>query len=431
MYCRPSTPCCRIGCGIVAALLFLCGSAWGGSPYIWKAGPSNDPNWFPVSVWWQGYWRASEWGAIGVNMIVGPDAPSASDQTTLRNNHVNIIANYSASLRTVGVVKGYLQPDEPDNAQQDGNYTDPAHPVYGPCIDPNLIIKQYQTWKAADPNRPVFLGLGQGVCYNTSSPYNGRGNGSTWSQYPMYCQAADILAFDVYPYNDSGLTPYKKPKYIAIGIDRLRSWSNYQKPVWMDIETDNIGGGGRPAAYQTKAEVWIALVHGASGIQFFSQSWYPAWVSEDATFSKDPNTTDPAMVPMLTALSARIESLAPELYTTPKASLLDPNLNVNWTEKEYGGKTYLFAVALTDSNSAMPYTFHLSDLPGSLTATVLDEGRSVTLTNGVFTDDFSHLGVHLYVIPVPEPGVTALLVGGALWLLRRRQPRAAGRRRAT
>ena len=92
---------------------------------------------------------------------------------------------------------------------------------------------------------------------------------------------------------------------------------------------------------------------------------------------------------------------------------------MNCSVREYDGKTYLLAVAMRDSNSPVPYTFHLAGLPGAVTAEVLDEGRSVTLTNGTFTDDFSHLGVHLYVIP--EPCTAALLAAGAAWLLRRRR----------
>jgi hypothetical protein len=46
--------------------------------------------------------------------------------------------------------------DEPDNAQAEGS-------GYGPCIDPSVIVAQYNTWHNADPTRPVFLSFGQGV----------------------------------------------------------------------------------------------------------------------------------------------------------------------------------------------------------------------------------------------------------------------------
>src|ERR1035437_5362954 len=93
---------------LAAGVLALCGPAWGQSPYHWSAGPSTDPNIFPISVWWQSYsMRAAEWAGIGVNYIVGPDAPSSSDATLLRNLHMKVMINYNSSQRGSNVVTGW------------------------------------------------------------------------------------------------------------------------------------------------------------------------------------------------------------------------------------------------------------------------------------------------------------------------------------
>ena len=64
--------------------------------------------------------------------------------------------------------------------------------------------------------------------------------------------------------------------------------------------------------------------------------------------------------------------------------------------KRAGGATYLFATEMRSGNTTG--TFTLRDFPAKATAEVIGENRNVTVTNGVFKDDFSSYGVHLYKI---------------------------------
>ncbi len=414
-----------VACAMLAALLAPppC-FAQPKSPYIWPGGPPNDPNWIMIGVWYQSYstTRLNQYQSIGLTSYICPTTPTSTDLANLRNRGFKLFTDQKSSLLTItngGTIAGWNQVDEPDNAQLDPNY---SQTVYGPCIDPNIIVARYNAMKAADPNRPVYLGLGQGVCWPITQQYYGRGSGATWSQYPIYCQGGDIICFDVYPYNARTTDPtYRNPWYVAVGVDRLRSWTNYSKPIWVHIETTNIRGNGGPRAYQTKAEVWMALVHGAVGIDYFAHSWYPTF-KEDAIFSTDPNTVDPNMPGMLAQLNAQIKSLAPILYEPAAAGYLDPNGAVNWVLKDYQGYRYLFAVAMREANN-VSYTFTVPGVPLGATGEVLFEDRSAKLTNGSFSDDFSRLAVHLYRFAVPEPASAALLAGGLAWFLRR------GRRR--
>jgi hypothetical protein len=387
---------------LAAGALILCNSAWAASPYQWAAGPSSDPNKFPISVWWQWYGRSAEWSGIGLNQFVGPDAPSSGDVTTLNTYHMKTMISYDGNYRGSSVVNGWFLFDEPDNAQWNT-----AKQKYDPCIDPSIIIAQYNAIKAADPNRPVFLGLGQGVCWPLDHGYYGRGSGATFAQYPLYCQGGDIIAFDVYPFNYDGDPnkdlPAGKPWYVAIGVERLKAWTNNAKPIWMDIETADINGSGHPPKpYQTRGEVWMALVHGVSGIQYFAQTWHPdsSFNKEDGTFSTDPNYADPGMVPMLTVLNAQIEHYSNVLYSPVIAGQMDCNLPVNWVQKTLGNMTYVFAISMWDDPNVKRNTFHLAGLSATPDANVMDEGRKLTLTNGTFADNFSSMSVHLYEIPV-------------------------------
>jgi hypothetical protein len=112
---------------------------------------------------------------LGLFALIGQDATGLGD------------------LPTPTIVGWWMTPDEPDNAQ-------PASGGgYGPPIDPSVLVTQYQSYKTTDPTRPIFLGLGQGVAYP-----NYEGRGSNPPDESGYAAAADILDFDIYPYNNCG-----------------------------------------------------------------------------------------------------------------------------------------------------------------------------------------------------------------------------------
>jgi hypothetical protein len=64
--------------------------------------------------------------------------------------------------------------------------------------------------------------------------------------------------------------------------------------------------------------------------------------------------------------------------------------------KRDGARTYLFAAAMRGQPTRAKFT--VSGVTGLRHLDVLDENRSVTIADGVFTDDFEPWGVHLYLI---------------------------------
>src|SRR6185369_15069707 len=152
--------------------------------------------------------------------------------------------------------------------------------------------------------------------------------------YPEYQKGADILSFDIYPVNEG--VPLE---LVAKGVDNLRGWSNIAKPVIADIEASNFDNTARPSPQQIKSEVWMALVHGAAGIQYFCHRFSP-------TFSETDCLDDAPTAAAMLAVNTQIKSLAPVLNSpsvgngvTVKSS--DAKIPVDSMLKRYQGATYL------------------------------------------------------------------------------------------
>jgi hypothetical protein len=283
-----------------------------------------------------------------------------------------------------------MSPDEPDNAQsiQGGGY--------GPPVSPATLVAQYEAYRAKDPTRPIFLGLGQGVAYD-----GWEGRGSNPPPEPGYVAASDIVAFDIYPYNNCGGDPNEKVTcgqfwLNALGVDRLHQWSSRNQAVWTDFETTVIGatGASGPTPAQTISEVWLALIHEANGVVFFLDSWNPSF-REDAIFA------DGTMVGAVTGLNAQIKALAPELNSATLPNLVtvtssNPATPVDTMAKARGTSIYIFAA--TARAGTTKASLAVEGMTGDALATVVGESRTVDVKAGAFSDDFGENGVHIYQI---------------------------------
>jgi hypothetical protein len=365
----------------------------GGSAYYkpWTNGPPSDPSFFPISVWLQDPSEAQAYAAIGVNQFIGLwQGPTAQQISDLGAASMPVLCDQNATAladKSNKILRGWTQQDEPDDAQPDGMGG------YGPCIDPATIQMLYQQWTAADATRPVFLNFGQGAAY---TDWIGRGScTSQTTDYPKYIQGADILSFDIYPMNETDPPVAGDLTYVAKGVDNLRGWAQYKKPVWNWIECTGINGpANKPTPDDVRAEVWLAIIHGSMGIGYFVHQFAP---TEDDHALLDEATMKSAVA----AINARLTALAPALNTPPisngvTVASTDATVPIDTLLKREGGKTYLFAVAA--KNAPTTGKFHLERLPNAVGAKVLDESRTVAIHGGDFQDDFAAWGVHLYEI---------------------------------
>jgi hypothetical protein len=369
------------------------------SPYAaWSRGVPTDKAFFPIAVWLQGSWHATELSQLGVNIYVGnnagTDPMAASDLATIKAlGMYAIIGQDSVGLASIDdptIIGWWMTPDEPDNAQSNGMGG------YGPPVAPSTLVTQYQAYKAADPTRPIWLGLGQGVAYDA---WEGRGNGAPPES--QYVPASDIVAFDIYPYNNCGGDPNEQATcgqfwLNAFGVDRLHMWSNRGQAVWTDFETTIISAGTTtgPTPAETVSEVWLSLIHGANGVVYFLDTWQPSF-REDGIFA------DPAMVTAVTALDKQILELAPELNSATLPGLVtttssDATVPIDSMVKAGGTSLDVFsAVSRTGTATG---SFAIQGMTGNGTATVIGESRTIPITAGKFSDAFAANGVHIYQV---------------------------------
>jgi len=374
------------GCKMIAGISLLAGHRVSAGALQANGFPAN-PEFFPIGVWLQSPERAVSYKAIGINTFVGLDkGPTEAQLATLARHGIFAVAaqnDIALNSPNQHVIKAWMQDDEPDNAQPlpSGGY--------GTCVPANDVARRTREMKTLDPTRPVMINFGQGVA---NEFWRGRGqcNGDQ-GYYTTAIQGADILSYDIYPVGSK--TPQIKGKleYVARGVTNLVKRATDGQSVWMALETTALDPARRPTSAQVRAEVWMALIHGATGIFYFVHEFKP-------TFREDAIFRYPDIVEEVTRTNQLIKSLAPVLKgpSVSAAISLSSRVPIATMVKVYKDTTYIFAVAMEDVPSTVRITIddvHHTD------ARVIGEARSVGITQGTFEDRFEGYGVHLYQIP--------------------------------
>jgi hypothetical protein len=366
----------------LAALLAGCGSTTAVRGIRFAAAPSNgiskDPAFWPIGVWLQDPTVNGErFKNLGVNLFIGLwRGPTRAQLAGLASTNLSAFADQNGTGLTNpddDVIKAWTQADEPDNAQR-------ARNGYGPCVKPIVIRRRYLAMKKADPTRPVYLNFGRGVA---ATWWRGRGvcRGRT-AMYRRYSKGADILSFDVYPVNE-GLPL----AYVARGVHNLSRWGG-GKPVYAFIETTSIDGRKGPSTMETKAETWMAIIHGATGIEYFCHVFRPTFV--------EAGCLAPHTASALKTQDEQIQRLAPVLNSpSVLGTRISASRRVDQMTKLYEGATYVFAVNTTPRQTSAK--FAVAGSPTG-TATAIGERRRIPVGVGVFTDTFGPYATHLYRI---------------------------------
>ncbi|NLX57831.1 MAG: hypothetical protein GXY74_01940 [Phycisphaerae bacterium] len=385
-----------------------------------KDGAWADPHFFPISVWMQPVSSARKYKDAGVNIYMNLwKGPTEEHLAALREVGMAVMVELNdAAVRHKDdpQIVGWQQLDEPDLAHSNTNgWPDLAARKdadwnatigrYQPPVHPDQIIAHYRLLKAI-ADKPVYVGFSFGFMYE----YVGRANRKTHMEdYAEYIKGADLVGYDIYP----GLHQYKPAagKYWveAWGVKKLVELCQGRKVIWPTVEAAKPRLDHGPRNF--RAEVWMAIIHGAMGINYWVHQ-NPGGVGdlpaiEDSVFAdeemarvfKETNLEITRLAPVLNSPTLpdglRVTSSAPASPEVAAAGLAP----IAAIAKRHDGAVYVLSVRMEDSPARGE--FEVAGLRGDAQAEVLGENRTIPVRDGRFADDFAPLAVRLYRIAAP------------------------------
>jgi hypothetical protein len=257
--------------------------------------------------------------------------------------------------------------------------------------------------KNNDPNRPILLGLSQGIAWD-SMVWVGQGGYIVPSRdYPAYIAGSDITAFDIYPMDCARPATCGQAWRVPLGVDRLYQFSPPNHLIWNTIETSDINADGIQATTQEiRAEVWMSIIHGSKGLIYFIHG-KTSIKNFDPRALLRPENAD--RLAAFTQMNCEIQHLAPVINSPTVEGLvsmdsIDNSSPVDFAVHFYEGMTYIFAVGMRQEITAKQ--FNLPYYPDTQ-IDVIGENRQLNISNHVFTDTFNGYESHIYKIHTVVP----------------------------
>jgi hypothetical protein len=383
------------------------------SNYPITAAALDDPNFFPIAVWFESVTSQADIDAdkdTGLNTYL--ELVNTSDMALIRSNGMWAIP--SAQLSGYGSeTAGYLLTDEPDM-----NYPFSWDPGGGYSTLQGLADS------FPDDGRIKYVNYGKGILLPTwgrplgTQVYLNHGFQQTCSadfywytdtdiNTPMgsspWCQASqfyDMLNRDMTRGEAMRACRYGDvTRFLRDYVDPYRS-----QPIWGFVENGGPFADNTQADYiqpaQMQGAVWHHIIGGARGIIYFNHTFGGPYQGQHNF--RDPNYA--AIQAAAKVTNGQIQSLAPVLnddFATGFASVDQPPTmldGINHMVKYHGGKFYIFAGSRRDDSASITATFTIPNGVGT-TATVLFESRTIPIVSGTFTDTFTNgYTTHIYRI---------------------------------
>ncbi len=375
-------------------------------------------------------------------MVIGPGRGEWSgdtDYAKMINNNNNCSTPSSASdcsyvnyTKNHASLLGWMWGDEPN-----------LHGV------PSAIIKNQLDYSHTnDTNHPVFINL-YGYDYSSLSPpnYSPQFNFLTNAGYfnGTKTLVTDVIVHDYYQYEFAGYSPggmkVCNENYV-LSIDHILGWNYNLVPFIPFIEPqdeNDPSGIGRtsacghalgsrpwtpdPTAAQIKNNIWISIIHGAKGIFYFGPDLFCPTLQYQADTTKVFKEQMKILAPVIlqeksakatyqTMSYGEYLSIALEWASAPVTN----NGRVDYTVREYGGQTFVIAARVATLSEGWPNgniptetaAFTLQGFTGNTNWNVYGENRTVTSSNGSWTDTFGPFDVHIYYtgsLLVENPGI--------------------------
>lgn len=379
--------------------------AWEGGPDYWKRFAAteragwDDPGFFPVVIWYNGFSSDSEVAydkAAGINTYIG--MWEGTPYSLFERNQVFWIG-----------------------PKLNDSFTDDSRYWVGNNLGDEVEGKNSNDFTAGRAELQSALDAAKG---------NGRFNYANFSQMVIstYMTPQDAGGFvndytdavseDMYwytvPFCD--WRPYQDIYLVPIAQSNCRTSSSYGKavqamrirdemdgklqPIWQFVEDLNGGPGDPHVGYitpaQLKGAVMNSLISEARGIVYFNQSLSGPCRTSGALRSSQvaPDFCGAAQMEAMSEVNNQIKALAPVLNTQSYAYRFGSGLDTML--KTYGDSAYVFAM-IDGSSTPGSRTFQLPKELRSASVSVVGENRTITVESGKFTDDFAQeSSYHIY-----------------------------------
>ncbi|HEY7118657.1 MAG TPA: calcium-binding protein [Tepidisphaeraceae bacterium] len=337
----------------------------------------NASNPFVIGVWSQPTYSFDKWKSRGINTLVGYEGLSGTVS----------VDTFSAEA----VKRGMYMIRQPNAANPAKDKTQKNLLAWMLNDEPDFhntpfatVVNQYKSLKSVDPNRPVFVNFsGSSVLWH----YGNFGE----SDYKKYLAGADWVSNDLYPMN-----AHNRPTALDApgkAVETLANWSGGKRQFAV-IEASDQQLAGREHDYpgvtadQFRAEVFNAIISGATGIIYFPQR-----IGDGFSFDAMNSSVEGEMK----KTNARISRIGAALMSQkdPGGVSVDVDGSLRVTWRKYNGKTYV--VVLNNSTQAVSARMDIKGVSAS-SASVDSENRTVAIKNGQIGDSFKPYEAHVYVI---------------------------------
>jgi hypothetical protein len=351
-------------------------------------------------------WPAEDWAWKGYSVLTAQALKDAGIKAYAGNDRaaVDWITNHPEFHDTI---IGYLLGDEPDMNRNSGikSVGDANIPVAWKAMGDAL--------RALDNKRPVYANFGKpfskDVWYKTE---NGAAGSTKERDFALYVAPTSVISSDFYGITD----PYEPPENHGVWTygRAVRNTIKYAggRPVWGFVETS---GPWRDATSKNwmcqkmppsliMPIVWNMIINGASGIAYFCHDFSPG----PSNKGKYAALLEPGMPEAIKSANESVMRYGavlkvPDVPGTVVKSGGD--VNVITLTKKFKGITYIFAMGDGNSNYrdglAVDAKIIVRGETGVKNVTVLNDSRTITMTNGVITDHFKPYELHIYRINNP------------------------------
>lgn len=360
-------------------------------------------DYFPVGVWFESalekdYVAKDAAAGLNVYVVLTPD----SDLELVRNSHMYAIPTFPAARAS-----GFALGDEVDMWAGGGDaiWTG-RYPGEGPICEPEQAkcghTVQRRLKAEAPPGVMKYANYGKGVTFwlgddqarTFINDYQDVASADNyWFTDPNICAISEGGALNGH-LRDLTEEECRLAANYGWTVERVRELAGKDSPVWAFVEVghpfEDAPSARTITGPQIRAAVWSSLIHGARGIVYFNHSFGGTCVTQHV-LRDCPGDARPAV----TAVNRQIKELAPVLNAPFLDGAVTGTGPVDHATKLHDGKLYILSAA--NKHTGGQAEFHTSC--GGSSAVVIDENRTLSVTDGKFTDAFADgNAVHLYRI---------------------------------